>query len=671
MRLKPKKVLITRGLGLVCLLHIVSPAQAGLFGEGCFGNSAARTPVPTYPYAANYAPLGYANTYGVAPLYPAYSPYIAPTYTSAPTSPFTPYNPNTIATNGIVTSGYATYPSTAYRPVTPFGVPQTVVGTLPTGAYQTQYYRAPTTYYRPVTSIDPATGATVTNLMPCQSYQYQAQRTPLLVPGLNEPYAAYNAAYGSYGNSWGQNRWSPITAPSVGSAGGQSTLSIPSGLGTSTPVVQLPANGLALSPTTYTSNYGLPAVQSLSPGYGGISYGPAISLPTSNSVVQATAMSPIISNVPATTFGTPTPNSSTTVIGSAPIAGALPPLSSMPGTMGNSFVPSSVSPTITTEQSILPTGPITSGPVTTNPFSTTQVFPSPQSSSSQPVLPPNYSNGTDSESKATPVLPPTSSGAAGAGQPSYRSNYGESSAANQNEDTTALKPRFGLRKIEIAPADQSSRSSTSGSSNNDSGEAYKPVSPWETAPPKENESESNDRLRVGEESTGRSSGSRTPFSNPSLMTPPNSDLQLSPESSMKPIPAPRDFDASPNWRPGLMTVRDQTAKVEPRAVPIDRVNPTPNDRTARSQTNTVVTSGDFKEVRYLNSVSPTHTVQQASSNGHSQAKVIVNDGNDAKVFRPAQRSFDSAYIEERPINRPMNTPRPSNKPLDTSGWTAR
>ncbi|MCG8649734.1 MAG: hypothetical protein MI861_07870 [Pirellulales bacterium] len=44
--------------------------------------------------------------------------------------------------------------------------------------YRTTYYRAPITYYRPVTTVDPITGATITVQQPCASYVQQLQRIP-------------------------------------------------------------------------------------------------------------------------------------------------------------------------------------------------------------------------------------------------------------------------------------------------------------------------------------------------------------------------------------------------------------------------------------------------------------------------------------------------------------
>ncbi len=44
--------------------------------------------------------------------------------------------------------------------------------------YRSSYYRAPITYYRPVTTVDPVTGTTVTVQRPCTSYVQRLQRTP-------------------------------------------------------------------------------------------------------------------------------------------------------------------------------------------------------------------------------------------------------------------------------------------------------------------------------------------------------------------------------------------------------------------------------------------------------------------------------------------------------------
>ena len=45
-------------------------------------------------------------------------------------------------------------------------------------SYTTSYYRAPITYYRPMTTVNPVTGTTVTVQQPCTSYVQQLQRVP-------------------------------------------------------------------------------------------------------------------------------------------------------------------------------------------------------------------------------------------------------------------------------------------------------------------------------------------------------------------------------------------------------------------------------------------------------------------------------------------------------------
>ena len=44
--------------------------------------------------------------------------------------------------------------------------------------YVTSYYRAPITYYRPLSTVDPVSGTTVTVQQPCSSYVQQLQRIP-------------------------------------------------------------------------------------------------------------------------------------------------------------------------------------------------------------------------------------------------------------------------------------------------------------------------------------------------------------------------------------------------------------------------------------------------------------------------------------------------------------
>lgn len=76
-------------------------------------------------------------------------------------------------------------PSTNVAPLFP-AAPRTPIrsglsrffGSLFGTNYQSSYYRAPVTYYRPVTTIDPTLGTTVTVQQPCLSTVNQLQRTP-------------------------------------------------------------------------------------------------------------------------------------------------------------------------------------------------------------------------------------------------------------------------------------------------------------------------------------------------------------------------------------------------------------------------------------------------------------------------------------------------------------
>ncbi len=99
--------------------------------------------------------------------------------------------------------------------------------------YQSSYYRAPVTYYRPVTSVDPMTGTTVTTQQGCTSYLDQLQRSPysslsitqpistqplvtqpmVTQPMVPQPYGAYPGASCASGGCGHDH--SPLAAPSL------------------------------------------------------------------------------------------------------------------------------------------------------------------------------------------------------------------------------------------------------------------------------------------------------------------------------------------------------------------------------------------------------------------------------------------------------------------------
>ena len=136
-----------------------------------------------------------AAPYAVGSPYPISYPAQSGGYAAArPVVPVTPITPS----NGAMTSYYGNYgmlPPTTGNAL-PNGFPQAVVSAMPTAAYDTQWQRTPVTYYRPVTQYDPNYGTTVTSLQPCTSYQYQAQRVPLVAP------TPLGGAYAQASNQW-------------------------------------------------------------------------------------------------------------------------------------------------------------------------------------------------------------------------------------------------------------------------------------------------------------------------------------------------------------------------------------------------------------------------------------------------------------------------------------
>ena len=217
-----------------------SPAYAAGYapsGYVTYGTGVAPNSIAGPSYVAGYAPpaLTYVDPSAVAPLSsngtyqaqrPAYfdNPSV---YTGAPTYPgvqaagyqaayqsFSAPITGTLRGNAPPTAFVETYPSTyasAYdgsipgQPMTmttPMGAPATAIPVTQVApiyapapqskgcclsrcfsklfgtSYSTSYYRAPITYYRPVTSADALTGAPVVVQQPCDSYVQQMQRTP-------------------------------------------------------------------------------------------------------------------------------------------------------------------------------------------------------------------------------------------------------------------------------------------------------------------------------------------------------------------------------------------------------------------------------------------------------------------------------------------------------------
>jgi hypothetical protein len=485
-----------------------------------------------------------------------------------PVYPLTPAAPVTNVQSGYAGYGYngfnaySGYPNTSYSPILPLSAPQTVGAYLPTGAYGSQYYKAPTTYYRPVTTFDPNLGTTVTSLQPCQSYQYQAQRIPLLTP------AWQNYAYGGYGSTVPQNRWAPVTPPTyqpnvaspvVGSAAGQSGLSIASGFGTygNSPVVQ-PSTSYAYPAGTFagaTPNPILPLAGAVTTpivsGYGGLHSG----IPTTSTTVLGTGVVPAASWSNAGTIVTPIGPSYTTPA-VMPSTTAAP----MPGSMGLPAIPSAVSPTVGSTYagstynngsiysgsaySSTPVAPGTSYPSSGSALPSTSYPPYPSTSApyNSTVMPPVL----PSEPAPTNVLPynavPSASSIPGSNASIYDSesttvpslNLSQVQSPTASEETSE-KPRFQLRSVEKAPQ-------------NDAATTASKPSPW-----------------TMQESHKPDAGSKSEMNKPSELQSvpekpaPELKLDLNTES-LRPIPAPSGFNAEPDWKPSLLNARDQTAK---------------------------------------------------------------------------------------------------------------
>ena len=174
------------------------------------GNAQASYRLPTTPLTtaapallptAPVVPL--TNQYLQSPINNAYRPVLNAAQNTVPlarrirgvaprstTSPF--YGTGNIYPTNLQAPGYAAaYPGTTL--VTP-GSPATVsIAPQPSGlarffgsrwrtGYRSNYYRAPITYYTPVTNVDPTTGQLVTVQQPCTSYVQQLQRTPFAAP---------------------------------------------------------------------------------------------------------------------------------------------------------------------------------------------------------------------------------------------------------------------------------------------------------------------------------------------------------------------------------------------------------------------------------------------------------------------------------------------------------
>lgn len=178
------------------------------------------------PVAPSYAQGSYAAGYGAVAANPTagYAANLGTYYgTNLPVIGPQGAGYSTTLPNGITA---ATLPQSAMpqTPMQPAFAPQTF-SYVPN--FNSNALRAPVTYYRPLLTTDPNTGAQVVAMAPCTSYQYLTQRVPAL---------GQSALYGSY------QAPQPITLPTM-------------------PSYTLPSGGIPLA-----SNSAVPQSSLMAPG---------------------------------------------------------------------------------------------------------------------------------------------------------------------------------------------------------------------------------------------------------------------------------------------------------------------------------------------------------------------------------------------------------------------
>ncbi len=150
-------------------------AHAGPLLDWLFGRRAAPAyPVGTpVPIGSGYG-AGYGNNYAAG--YGGYPAGAAPTAGYA--GNYGTYYSSLLPAIGPAGAGYTAPMPSGIAAAT---MPATMAPTLSyVPNFRTNAQRAPVTYYRPLLTTDPNTGAQVVAMAPCTSYEYMAQRVPVL-----------------------------------------------------------------------------------------------------------------------------------------------------------------------------------------------------------------------------------------------------------------------------------------------------------------------------------------------------------------------------------------------------------------------------------------------------------------------------------------------------------
>jgi len=557
MKLIPKNLIVATIAAIFATTFTTQTSHAGQWLDSLFGRRQ-----PVYPVGQPVPLNGQVSAYSPG-AYPS-SGYVPPSYA------------NLRSPQVLGFGNYATPPANN-APLFAPGFPQTVAAQLPTAAYDTQWARTPVTYYRPVTAFDPRYGTTVTSLQPCTSYQYNAQRQPVIAP---------RPLLGEYGLQ--ANRWPSITGPGYNPTGlanynptglantammpawpqvqsipnaGMPIANLPSayapvsgaGVSSGMPASTLPLTTMPYNPAFATSG-------ASAPPFAGQAYtDPQAFYPNySGQVVANPAYATSYSN--STSMGYPT-----TAIGT----GVVPTAAWMPSStncVNGQCYPQSgqiASPSIPGAVSISPVGP----PV----YSTTSnaaygnggfVQPNNPNSGLSPAGASGYANPYTPVMPHMPVLPP------GAGlndpdsmkQPSLDGRSASGLSATKSAATKSMESPFIVQSIPMVAIDRESAKKSQ-----------------ETLPSVINRDESsktNDSIA----STFRPSNEPTPSLPSFLGNSPEIPQTLPPRSNygMKPLSAPDDFDGKPRWNPTLLDPEDRT--VMERAGRISPVRPNTNNR---------------------------------------------------------------------------------------------
>ncbi len=265
--------------------------------------------------------------------------------------------------------------------------------------FRTNAQRAPVTYYRPLLTTDPNTGAQVVAMAPCTSYEYMAQRAPEL---------GRTALFGS--------NTAPVFQPP---AQAFPTYTLPSGgipLAYSSPAITAP---YTTAYGVYGTNPGYNAYSNLQPSIAGAAVGPPV-LIAPNSVGPA-------GNYP------------TTPAGQSPYYGSTSGGSNggynSPATGSWQGVPGLVAPPAPASPATSYPGPATNYPAPSYPG----LSPAPTTEISPPVGPGTGIPGTSDPANFAPTLPPTGASAQSNLRPQLRSftSQPRSSEAPQVSNTSS------------------------------------------------------------------------------------------------------------------------------------------------------------------------------------------------------------------------------------------